>query len=178
MRIILCAFDNALLAAWEKELPAYRAILEAGGHTVAASVGDITTLTVAAVVSPANSHGYLRGGVDLAYARRFGPGLEVTLRKQIAALPDGLLPVGEALCVATNDAAIPYLVSAPTMKTPMRLAGPEPVLAASEAAAACARRHELESLAFPGMGTGTGGLALDVAATAMLQGIYRGLKVR
>ncbi len=171
MRIILCAFDDALRQAWEAALPPAATALAEAGHALAVDRGDITRLTVTAVVSPANSHGYMRGGVDAAYTRRFGTGVESALRKKIAALPGGLLPVGQALAVPTGDAAIPYLVSAPTMETPRRLAGPEPVFAASRAAVLCALEQGYDSLAFPGMGTGTGGLSPDAAAGAMLRGI-------
>ena len=175
MRIILCAFDESLQKAWDAALaevagPALRA-----GHTLETTLGDITRLNVTAVVSPANSYGYMRGGVDLAYARRFGPGLENNLRARIVALPQAMLPVGQALAVATGDTAIPWLISAPTMEQPMRLPGPEPVQAASRAAAAFALQQGYASVAFPGMGTGTGGLAPDAAAFAMLRGLCQGL---
>ena len=175
MRIILCAFDEALQTAWEAALPLVAADVINAGHSIEVMQGDITKLAVAAVVSPANSHGYMRGGVDLAYTRHFGPSVEKALRAKIAALPDALLPVGEALAVQTGDGGIPCLVSAPTMETPQRLSGPEPVFAASKAAVLCALAEGYDSLAFPGMGTGTGGLALDVAADAMLRGISEGL---
>ena len=177
MKIILCAVDETLRLAWEAALLAHVPALEQDGHILQTATGDITALTVDAVVSPANSYGHMRGGVDLAYAKRFGPGLEKTLQAKIAALPQGLLPVGEALCVRTGDAVIPYLISAPTMKTPMRLSGPAPIQAASRAAAACAQREGVASLAFPGMGTGTGGLSPETATTAMLHGIREALTI-
>lgn len=175
MRIILCAFDEALQTAWEAALPLVAADVINAGHSIEIMRGDIVKLTVAAVVSPANSQGYMRGGVDFAYTRHFGPGVEAALRAKIAALPGALLPVGEALAVPTNDTVIPCLVSAPTMETPRRLSGPEPVFAASKAAVRCTLAEGCESLAFPGMGTGTGCLAADTAAEAMLRGIREGL---
>lgn len=174
MEIILCAFEEPLRIAWEAALPAYLPRIRTG-HAVNVMRGDITQLAVTAVVSPANSYGYMRGGVDLAYTRHFGPGVEAALQAIIARLPGGFLPVGEALAVPTGNAAIPHLVSAPTMKTPMRLNGPEPVFAASKAAVRCALKQGYESLGFPGMGTGTGGLSMEVAAAAMLEGICEGL---
>lgn len=171
MRIVLCAFDDTLQAAWEKALPGFARAFETAGHAIAVTRGDITALTVTAVVSPANSYGFMRGGVDLAYTNRFGPGLEAALRAKIAAMPGGLLPVGRAVVVPTGDTAIPYCVSAPTMERPMRLSGPEPVRLASRAATVCALAEGYASLAFPGMGTGTGGLRADAAAKAMLEGI-------
>ncbi|CAK7070788.1 MAG: O-acetyl-ADP-ribose deacetylase [Desulfovibrio sp.] len=178
MRIILCAFDGALAVAWDKALAGMRALPESADAVLERISGDITTLTVTAVVSPANSHGYMRGGVDLAYTRRFGEQLEASLRRKIAALPGGLLPVGEALVVETNDAAIPYLISAPTMERPMRLENAEPVCAATKAAMLAALDGGFESVAFPGMGTGTGGLDMYEAASAMVAGIEEAIRMR
>ena len=177
MHIVLCAFAGDLRIAWNAALPEFLPAMERAGHSVAIVRGDITKLSVTAVVSPANSCGYMRGGVDLAYSERFGERLERNLRAQIVLLAQGLLPVGEAVALATGDKIIPHMISAPTMERPGRLAGPEPVLAASRAAVACALREGYDSLAFPGMGTGTGGLSFPVAARAMLQGIYAGLGI-
>lgn len=176
MRVILCAFDEALYKAWREALENMGALPAAAGVFFESRLGDITGLTASAVVSPANSLGYMRGGVDLAYARRFGPGLEDTLRRKIAALPGGLLPVGEALAVETGDAAIPYLISAPTMKRPMPLKDAGPVYAAAGAAMRCALEHSFDSVAFPGMGTGTGGLGVSAASASMLGGIARAVR--
>lgn len=175
MRIVLCAFDRPLQEAWASEFGPFRPLLERAGHCVHITVGDITALRITAVVSPANSYGHMRGGVDHAYTRRFGPGLETALRKSIARLPGGLLPVGQALAVATGDGIIPWLISAPTMETPSRLADAEPVFMASRAAAGRALGEGFDSVAFPGMGTGVGGLNVEDAARAMLRGICRGL---
>ena len=176
MHIFLCAFQDSLLAAWNTVVCTYVPVIERRGHSLETVSGDITGLSVAAVVSPANSYGYMRGGVDLAYTHFFGPGVEVAVQRRIAALPGQLLPVGEAIAVATGNERIPYLVSAPTMERPMRLEGPEPVLVATRAATVESLRQGYPSVAFPGMGTGTGGLPFVVAARAMLQGIVEGLE--
>lgn len=176
MRVILCAFDKALYEAWRASLAKMEALPAAAGVFVDVHIGDITALETTAVVSPANSYGYMRGGVDLAYTRRFGQGLEDALRRRIAALPGGILPVGEALVVETGDAAIPYLISAPTMTTPMRLTDGAPVFASARAAMTSALEHAFDSVAFPGMGTGTGGLDVAVASAAMLEGIAQAVR--
>ena len=56
--------------------------------------GDITTLTCDAIVSPANSFGFMDGGVDYAISERLGWDLEKELQKRIKALPEGELPSG------------------------------------------------------------------------------------
>lgn len=183
MRILLCALDKPLQDAWDAALVPVLPVLEQAGHTAQTMAGDITALRVTAVVSPANSYGYMRGGVDLAYIRRFGPDLETAVRAAIAKLTGnvsgnpsgGLLPVGQALAVTTGDATIPWLISAPTMEVPSRLADAEPVFLAARAATARALDKGFDAVAFPGMGTGTGGLGADDAAGAMVRGICRGL---
>ena len=174
MRIILCAFQPELKAAWDQVLQGCGAHCTPG-HSLETTAGDITALTVTAVVSPANSAGVMRGGVDLAYTLFFGEGLEHDLQARIQQLPGNTLPVGSALVIPTGHSRIPYLVSAPTMVRPMRLAGPDPVRLACRAATTAAMEQGFADLAFPGMGTGTGGLSMPVAALAMLEGIAEGL---
>ena len=60
MKCLLCDINPAMREAWEKELER-RPRLAALCSVVA---GGITDLRVDAVVSPANSFGFMRGGVD------------------------------------------------------------------------------------------------------------------
>jgi O-acetyl-ADP-ribose deacetylase (regulator of RNase III) len=70
------------------------------------------------VVSPANSYGFMDGGIDAAYLAYFGPGIQTAVQSAIARRPEGYLPVGAAVAVKTGDGPIPYLIAAPTMETP------------------------------------------------------------
>ena len=81
--------------------------------------GDLTNVTCDAIVSPANSFGFMDGGVDYAISMRLGWELQNKLQKIIKKLPEGELIVGKALIIETGDKMIPYLVSAPTMRVPM-----------------------------------------------------------
>ena len=72
MKCLLCDINPAMREAWEKELER-RPRLAALCSVV---VGGITDLRVDAVVSPANSFGFMRGGVDGVYTRVFGEGVE------------------------------------------------------------------------------------------------------
>ena len=69
-----------------------------------------------AIVSPANSHGWMDGGINLAYIQRFGDDLERRLRLMIRQDHAGLLPVGHALASKTDAVDIPWMISAPTME--------------------------------------------------------------
>ena len=86
--------------------------------SVTVSQGDILAVAADAIVSPANSFGYMDGGIDLLYSRYFGDGLGDTLRQRLRDEHYGELPVGQALVMATGHEKIPFLVSAPTMRVP------------------------------------------------------------
>lgn len=78
------------------------------------SHGDILDMEADAIVSPANSFGFMDGGIDLAYSRRFGWDLQDRLRDLLWREHDGELPVGQAVVIDTYDEGIPLLICAPT----------------------------------------------------------------
>ena len=166
MNIFLCAVDSRLARVWRQALPQ-----EFGPAVVQVVEGDILSLPVDAVVSPANSFGFMDGGLDALYTRFFGPQLQERLQRMIRAQADGELLVGQALPVKTGHARIPWCISAPTMRVPRRLESAEAAYLATRAAVRCALAAGVASMAIPGMGTGTGGLPPESAARAMLRGI-------
>ncbi|MEI8319597.1 MAG: hypothetical protein WCH79_16765, partial [Planctomycetia bacterium] len=83
----------------------------------------ILRANVDAVVSPANSAGFMDGGIDLAYRNRFGLGIQARVQELIAARYAGEMPIGAAALVSTGDARIPRMVVAPTMETPRSIVG-------------------------------------------------------
>ena len=102
--------------------------------------GDIFDFAKCCVVSPANSYGFMDGGIDAVYSRHFGNHVQYRLQDKIGQLDDQLLPVGASLLVETRDDQVPYMISAPTMVTP----GPVPKENAFYAMAAvlnCVHRH-------------------------------------
>lgn len=148
------------------------AILELPCRT--APFGDLIAASPAVadgVVSPANSFGFLDGGVDLAYAQSFPDGLQERLQGCIRQLPNGEILVGEAVSVATLDERIPWLIAAPTMRTPRLITDYDAVYLATRAAVAKALRLGLQDLLMPAMGTGTGGVEPRAAARLMRAGI-------
>lgn len=83
------------------------------------SVGDIFAGPKAdAIVSPANSFGFMDGGIDAVYLDRFHPQIQYRLQERIQKYFYGELPVGQATILATGDTDYPYLISAPTMRVP------------------------------------------------------------
>jgi len=78
-----------------------------GVRNVRISDGAILERSADAIVSPANSFGYMDGGTE-----RFGRELQTRQQRRLLSDNDGELPVGQALVIETFDCRIPYLVSA------------------------------------------------------------------
>jgi O-acetyl-ADP-ribose deacetylase (regulator of RNase III) len=165
--LILVAVDEPMAAAWER--------IAAGRDRVRVYRGSVTELTVDAVVSPANSFGWMRGGIDGVYARWL-PGIEDRVRAAIATAHGGELPVGSALIVPTGAPNPAWLISAPTMRNPGERLSPDGAAAGAAARAVLnawrndvlpdgrPARDAVSSLALPGLGTGVGGLSPQTCA--------------
>lgn len=134
----------------------------AGVAEVEVSHGDIFDVTADAIVSPANSFGYMDGGIDLVYSRHFGWDLQEALQAKIRDEFFGELPVGWATIVQTGDDAIPFLVSAPTMRVPLIVDETVNAYLAFRAALIAVQQHNvragrrIESILCPGLGTAVG----------------------
>lgn len=150
---------------------------------VAAVQGSILELEADVIVSPANSFGFMDGGIDFAYVGRFGEHIQDQLQTYIKETWDGELPVGCAAVIATDDKATPYIIAAPTMRVPMILKDSvNPYLATAAALRMAKRSPAIERLgrlksgglriAFPGMGTGCGAVPFDVCCRQMFHAIY------
>lgn len=162
MQYILSAIDPALIEAWKaffSDIP-----------NVVIHEGDITKLKVDAVVSPANSFGFMDGGLDLALSERLGWDLERKLMDRIKALPEGELLVGQAMTLETGDPEIPYLISAPTMRIPTNFnidTSVNAYLAMKAILIAANKEPEIQSVAIPGLCTGIGRMDPKIAARQM-----------
>jgi O-acetyl-ADP-ribose deacetylase (regulator of RNase III) len=136
-------------------------------------IGDILESRADATVSPANSHGYMDGGIDLAYRAFFGLQIETRLQAHIRDFHDGELPVGQAAVLETGHRAIPYLVSAPTMRVPSDVSDTVNAYLAFRAALLAVQRHntssgsQIRSLLSPALATGVGGMDCGRAARQM-----------
>jgi len=158
--------DADIVRAWKEHFQ--------GLDAVQISKGDIFELKADAIVSPANSFGYMDGGIDLVYIRRFGWELQDRLQARLKDQHDGELPVGQATIVETLDAAIPFMVSAPTMRIPMNVSTTVNAYLAFRAAIRAVKRHNAESgrpirsLLCPGLCTAIGMMPPGVAAKQMV----------
>ena len=105
--------DEGLGMAWKKYFD--------GQPNVEIVAGDICEVSADAIVSPANSFGFMDGGLDLALSDRFGWDLQERLQEMIRRDFYGELHIGQAAIIATRDERVPWLISAPTMRVPMRI---------------------------------------------------------
>jgi O-acetyl-ADP-ribose deacetylase (regulator of RNase III) len=81
--------------------------------------------------------------------------------------------IGHAVATTAGKLKAKYVIHAPTMTRPAMATSLGNVKAATEAALRCAQQARFKSLAFPGLGTGVGGLDLQEAANAMVETMRR-----
>jgi O-acetyl-ADP-ribose deacetylase (regulator of RNase III) len=162
MRFGLRDRNPAVVDAWHESFD--------GAADVSIASGDIFDQPADAIVSPANSFGFMDGGIDLVYSLRFGREIERRLRVLLEAEHDGELPVGQAVIIETGDPRYPYLISAPTMRVPTDVSKTVNAYLAFRAVIRAARefnRHAatpIETVLCPGLGTAIG--RMDPRASA------------
>lgn len=162
LQVTLSAIDQPLADAWQRwcgDLP-----------FVSVHRGTIFDVTADAIVSPANSFGFMDGGIDRLYLEQYGTSLQDRVQERIKTDHAGELLVGAATIVETEHESIPYLIAAPTMRVPMVLhSSINPFLAARavfvlirDGVFTTGRQtgqpiHEhVKSVVLPGLGTGVG----------------------
>jgi len=125
------------------------------------------------IVSPANSFGFMDGGLDGVISQRLGRTTETNVKAKIAERPMNELLVGEAIVVSTGNDKIPWCISAPTMRVPMILDGTPNVYLASKAIFGLLRRiqtknpNAVKKVTISGLGTGVGRVPYEVCANQM-----------
>ena len=155
-----------LAEAWKTQFSEYSNFEIHGGVDIFDYTGD-------AVVSPANSFGFMDGGIDLLYSLNMGWHVQKRLQDDIAINYHGELLVGQATMVHTDYKKFPYLICAPTMRVPKRLSGTPNVYLAAKALFIFAKSHPaLERIICPGLGTGTGKVSPEECA-AMMKRAYQ-----
>ncbi|MFN3870127.1 MAG: ADP-ribose-binding protein [Aquificaceae bacterium] len=125
--------------------------------------GSLLEVKAQAIVNPANSYGYMGGGVA-GVIKRFG-GEEIE-REAVKKAP---IPVGSAVLTTAGQLSFKGVIHAPTMEEPAMKTTEEKVRKAVRAALELADKEGFEVIAMPGMGTGVGGLSKEIAAKAMLE---------
>ena len=165
----LIDINPALCEAWEKVF--------SGIPEVNIIHGSVFDTPCDALVSPANSFGYMNGGIDFAISKHLGWHLEKRLQALIREQYQGELLVGQAEIIPTDHPDFPYLIAAPTMRTPMTIARSPNVYLAMKAILRLVEfghfpdqtpiKKRIQSVAIPGLGTGIGQMPVLDAARQM-----------
>ncbi|MHA1238337.1 MAG: macro domain-containing protein [Candidatus Odinarchaeia archaeon] len=123
--------------------------------------GDIADINADAIVNPANSFLIMGGGVAGALRRKGGESIQKEANKFAP------VEIGKAVATTGGNLKARYIIHAPTMKEPAQRTTIENAIKALEAALKCADELDISSVAFPGLGTGVGGLDPDTVAKKM-----------
>lgn len=164
LTLLLCDRNHEVVAAWRREW------WPDGTVIGCALFGDHVGCD--AVVSPANSFGFMDGGIDQVYTDFFGPKLQETLQSRIKSSFDGELLVGQATIVETGHTKVRLCIAAPTMRVPMDINHTANIFLATRAAVRALLASGFDGEVFvPGMGTGAGRVKPSVAAYQMSRGV-------
>ncbi|MEM7604716.1 MAG: macro domain-containing protein [Myxococcota bacterium] len=164
-RIVLIDRTPAMAVAWK------RAFGSVEGVEVVE--GDYFSCPADAMVSPANSFGIMDGGLDAAIRHTLGFEVQRAAQRAILDKHHGELAVGQAEVVRTPHSDWPWLIVAPTMRTPESVARtPNAYLAFRAVLLVTARfnragEDRIDSLVCPGLGTGIGAMDYERCATQM-----------
>lgn len=172
LKLYLRDINPDMVEAWKKQFK--------DEPDVEVSQGDIFSGTKAdAIVSPANSWGYMDGGIDLAYSRHFGWDLSAHLREVLFHEYDGELLVGQAAIIDIKpfkpDTNYRWLISAPTMRIPMDVSDTVNAYLAFRATLLAVKKHntqakyadQITSILCPGLGTAIGNMSPEICAQQM-----------
>jgi O-acetyl-ADP-ribose deacetylase (regulator of RNase III) len=169
VKVILVDINAKMVKAW-------RATFEENPE-VEIVEGSMLSMTASAWASPTNARGSMDGGLDLIVKNHLGHQIEKRLQQEIARVYHGLLPVGHAICVPTNQTIPQFLISTPTM-----VASSEDVSDTLNVALACAAAFQavhmqnarqpasIRSIALPGLGAATGRVPVEICADLMWTG--------
>ncbi len=125
------------------------------------SEGDITAVSVDAIVNAANTGLVLGTGVAGAIDRRGGP----TIQEECDA--HGPVPLGGAAVTSGGRLPARFVIHAAALE-PGRRVTEDALRAATRASLELARARKLRSIAFPALGTGVGGFSMQRCAEVML----------
>ena len=167
MKIKLRDIHPKMIEAWKKFFK--------DDPDVEISWGDIFGEKANAIVSPANSFGFMDGGIDAIYSFRW-PHIQKELQDFLLQNCYGELPVGTAVIISTGEKDIPWLISAPTMRVPMDVIGTVNAFLAFRAVLIQVKAHNslneeklhINSILCPGLGTAVGRMPHDICALQML----------
>lgn len=131
---------------------------------------DLFTLSVKPdiVISPANSFGFMDGGIDYVYSRVLFPNVEKNVKLAIknigiqTMIKRYYLPIGSAIIVPTENNIIPKMMVVPTMIFPGDIKRTDNVYWCMSAILRLLDNiNEDLNVYIPGLGTGYGNITID-----------------
>ncbi len=126
--------------------------------------GDITAADGEAIVNAANNHLWMGSGVAGAIKHKGGQVIEDE------AVRKGPIPVGQAVETTAGKLPFKYVLHAAGMGQDLRT-NANIVFETTVSTLLLADRLELKSVAFPAIGTGVGGLSLELCARTMKKAV-------
>lgn len=160
MKIQLVDRSEKMIEAWTKEF--------SGCDDVSIHLDDFFSVEAQCIVSPANSFGFMGGGLDGVISRRLGKQTQINVQKYIKNTLIGELLVGQAIMVETGDKDFPFCLSAPTMRVSLNINNTPNIYLASKAIFATLLTYPLlKSVNISGLGTGVGGVSPEHCAEQM-----------
>ena len=173
MNIVLADIEGNLINAWND--------IASNNSNITTYQGSIFEVECDALVSPANSFGFMDGSLDFEISEFFGWHVQNRLQEAIKSKHNSELLVGQVEIVPTDHTSIRYVISAPTMRVPMDVRGTaNPYLAIRGVLLAVKHgvfkdgtpvKDRIKTIAFPGMGTGVGQITPTVFAKQMKQAV-------
>ena len=170
---------GTLIEAWVREFGDLDLVEVNQGDIFSSADGMVADdspidIEVDAVVSPANSFGFMDGGIDAVYTHVFGDHLQRDLQEKIESDFGGELPVGQATIVMTGSKQIPWCISAPTMRVPCDVSETANAFLAFRAALLSVLEHNaqedsmpIKSILCPGLATSIGRMPVERCARQM-----------
>jgi len=135
-----------------------------GGILVQTYIGNITTLSVDAVVNAANSDLWMGSGVAGAIKRKGGDIIEQE------AMAQGPINPGEAVITSAGTLSAKHVIHCAGM-SPGKSATYDSVKSSVREALRLASENNLTSIAFPAIGAGVGELSKEQSAKAIIEAI-------
>ncbi len=136
-------------------------MITVSGVSIEIEQGDITDWDVDAIVNAANNHFWMGAGVAGAIKKKGGEAIEIEATTQ------GPVEVGESVITSGGGLKARHVIHAAGMGQDLHTDVTK-VAAATTSSLDLAAESGLESVAYPAIGTGVGGLSLQAAAKAMI----------
>ncbi|ELU03294.1 hypothetical protein CAPTEDRAFT_212296, partial [Capitella teleta] len=193
--------SGPLIGAWRKHFAQFGDRVQVGKMQKQGSMlhlkfqvseGDIFEGAPAAdaIVSPANSFGFMDGGIDMVYSRHFGWQMQTRLQEVIRRDYAGEILVGQAAVIPTyadprevkleptqnEGKLIKWLISAPTMRVPLEVPVSVNAFLAFRAVIIAVQKHnedeskeKISSVLCPGLATAVGRMPAERCAFQMFE---------